>query len=138
MSEINDIQRALIGSAGGGATVVGSAETLIPTQDGERNLNFASIDQANVVCYFAAKVARLNAGTTSTFRVRVGGTIGGIDGTVVATITVTGAEAQAINVGSSFTKPSGANGDLVKVTAQGDDAASVSTIEGITIQFKGV
>ncbi len=70
---------------------------------------------------------------TATFRVRVGGTIGAVDGTIRATVSVDAGETQDSNLGASFANPGGQQ--LVKITIENSEAGGTGTIRGSHIRI---
>ncbi len=79
----------------------------------------------------AAKVS----GGTGTFNVRMGGTLGAADGTVVATGTVAGTSYAAVNfAGAAFVNPTGEQ--LIQLTFSNGTVGQSSYIKGISIGLK--
>lgn len=82
-----------------------------------------------------AALAKVASGT-AIFRIRIGGTPGGVDGTLVATLTTT-STAFAISVAS------GAYGNLggtllIKVTAQSPGSGVIAAIKSVTVNVKNI
>lgn len=71
---------------------------------------------------------------TATFRLRLGGSDGVADGTVLATITHALASFQAKNATGSFTNPTGLQ--YVKITAQSSGASVDARMKGPTVTFR--
>jgi len=113
------------------AASTGLAETIAF----EWNVNLAQLG-ATIIPSISGLMSRTVAGATATFNLRVGGTIGVADGTIIAAITATGALSQKKNVGVSFANPAGINGDLVKITTMADNILGVATIRGTTVTFR--
>lgn len=76
----------------------------------------------------------LSASGTATFRLRVGGTDGGVDGTTIATVTATSSGYLKKNGSGTFTNPTGLN--FVKVTAQSSAGAVDARIKGPVVTFR--
>jgi hypothetical protein len=96
----------------------------------EENVNFDDIPTGNI----EARLTALTMAATGaeTFNLRVGGTIGAIDGTIRATVGgAVGAWAQVTNKGAAFANPTGQQ--LVKITALNADAGGTGRIRGISI-----
>lgn len=101
-------------------------------------MQFAVFDAGTIQPTLSGLAQRTGGGATATFRLRVGGTVDAVDGSVVATVTTPGALAAVSNTGSNIAKPVSATGTLIKVTAQGDDPTAISWLKRAVIQFKGV
>jgi hypothetical protein len=71
--------------------------------------------------------ARALDGATGTFRLRVGGSEGSADGTLLATLTVSSSSFQMLNTSGTYTNPM--NRSLVKLTGQ-------SSANGLDVQVK--
>lgn len=124
-------------TGGGGATIltrelvgdwtsgVGDPETVFPGS--AKWVNLDRIDAAQLLATYSptAKVS----GGTGTLRVRLGGTRGLADGTVIATGTVTGTSYAGVEIdGAAFANPGGLT--LVQVTFECTAGQTISVIDG--------
>lgn len=75
-----------------------------------------------------------SAGGTATFRLRIGGTRAGADGTVVATITSTSATLEAKKATGTFANPGGLQ--ALKLSLQSSAAAVAADIEGAEAEIR--
>lgn len=102
----------------------------------EREIDFDHLDPSliNMLCTLFAQ-GRVTGGT-GTFRVRVGGTAGTADGTVVAIGTTASTGYGPLElVAASFAKPSGLQ--RVKLTMSNDTAGQTSYLKGAAAEFRG-
>jgi len=126
---------SILSVSGGG----GGAQTVQPDLDGLYSsdvaaetllkqvlADFSGITGTTAAVAFSSYV-RAMGGATGTFRLRVGGTDGVADGTLVATLTVTSTSYQMVTGTGSVAKPVGLA--LVKLTAQ-------TSVTGLDAQIK--
>jgi hypothetical protein len=106
-------------------SVTGTAEQVLA----EWNFDFDDLAGANIIPTLSG-IASADSETTGTFNLRIGGTVGGVDGDVRATVGgASVAEAQQTNTGAAFPKPSGQT--LVKVTG-------ADSIAGLSARLRGI
>ncbi len=120
---------------GGGQDVQPELDGLYATDVASERLlkqvhaDFSGLASATTSCALSAYIRALG-GATGTFRLRVGGSDGVADGTLVATLTVTSTSFQMVTASGTVTKPAGTA--LVKLTGQtsvvGLDAQVKSTV----------
>lgn len=95
--------------------------------------DFDDVSWATVACRLMG-AAKVTAGT-GTLRVRLGGTIGMSDGTLIAQGTVTSSSYSTIGaLGTSFVNPGGEK--LIQVTIANDTNGATSYFNGITIGLR--
>lgn len=88
---------------------------------------------ANLICLLTAAAAV--SGNTGTIRVRMGGTLGAADGTIIATGTFTNTSFAAVSItASSFAKPSGLQ--LIQVTVENSTSGQTTSVKGIRISLR--
>jgi hypothetical protein len=98
---------------------------------GERLVDFDDLP-ASLTVKFAAEVLSLDG--TGTFRVRIGGTAGAVDGTVVATITTTSVTFEAKQSSGSIASLTGEQ--LVKVTAENATVDNDAQITAVLVTIR--
>jgi hypothetical protein len=135
----------LVAAMGGGGAAVLRAEwddELVSSGGGEEDVadtkpryeNFDRLSGASITCALMC-TAKVTAGE-GTVRVRVGGTLGGVDGTVAAAGTVTAEaypDAGQTFTGESFARPSGRT--LVQVTLEHADEGERVYVMGAAVEF---
>jgi len=113
--------------------VVGSTEEVVA----QRFIDFAPFASGNVSASFTASVS-VDSGN-ATFNVRLGGTSGAPDGTVIATILIPAPQAPSfqdrIALGQATPRPTGAA--LLKITAAADTPAGTCRIKGHRVVLTG-
>lgn len=72
-------------------------------------------------------------GATGTWKVRIGGTDGGVDGTVVATLSVTSGSLANVTASPSFTNPGGTQ--IVKLTGASSVGGLDTELESVVCSF---
>jgi hypothetical protein len=121
--------------ADSGAAVEPNLDGLFATDTGNEDLHkqvladFTRLPAGMLTLAFSA-YARALGGATGTFRLRLGGTDGAVDGTLLATLTATSTSFQMLTTSASISNPTGRV--LVKLTGQsntlGLDAQVKSTV----------
>lgn len=110
------------------ATSTGAEEVLYQWDGAD----FGALAAGSLTAELSASV--LSASGTATYRLRIGGSDGVADGTVVATFTHAVAAFQAKTGTSTFTNPTG--NLFVKVTAQSSGAGVDAKIKGPVVTFR--
>ncbi len=106
-------------------SVTGTAEQVLA----EWNFDFDDLAGANIVPTLSGLVCA-DSETTGTFNLRIGGTIGAVDGDVRATLSTTSVpDEQKTNTGAAFPKPAGQT--LVKITG-------LDSITGLSARIRGI
>lgn len=101
----------------------------------EEGINFDLLTSANMICRVTA-LTQQTGGSTGTYRVRVGGTIGAADGVEYVSFNTTNAAYTAppdTAVGVSGVKPTGPQ--LVKITARASLVGERARVRGYQIAF---
>jgi hypothetical protein len=112
-------------------SVTGTDEQLLA----EWNFDFDDLAGANIIPTLSA-IASADSETTGTFNLRIGGTVGAVDGDVRTALSADSvADAQKTNTGAAFPKPSGQT--LVKVTGSDSIAGLSARIRGISAVLRG-
>jgi hypothetical protein len=112
-------------------------EVIGPTEDLvlQKFVDFAPLASGNLTAAFSAFVS-VDSADTGTFNVRIGGTAGMPDGTVVATITTQSASAEPkFAAGQTIPRPSGPT--FVKVTGATVNPAATARIADLRITLAG-
>jgi hypothetical protein len=115
----------------------GEEEVTGPTEDVvfQRFVDFGGVITSNVSPVFSAFVS-VDSGDTATFNVRLGGTPGAPDGTVIATLTTQAASPQpAIVAGQAVPRPGGPA--LVKVTGATVNPNATARIADLRVTLTG-
>jgi hypothetical protein len=130
------------GGGGGGGTPalapLDDSRLMVSSTGGEEVLfqwdgtDFGALPAGTLTGELSASV--LSGSGTATYRLRIGGSDGVADGTVVATITHALASFLPKNQTGTFTNPSGLQ--FVKVTAQSSAAAVDAQIKGPVVTFR--
>lgn len=113
------------GGTGGAASVEPDLDGLYATDSGNEDLlkqgvvDFSALTGTQVAVEFYALIRALD-GATGTFRLRLGGTDGVVDGTVVATITTGSGTYTTVRVTSLIARPTGTY--TCKLTGQSNTA----------------
>jgi hypothetical protein len=89
---------------------------------------FGNLPSGMVTMAFTARGFTLG-GATGTWKLRLGGTDGGVDGTVLATITVTSSSYATVSTSASFSNPNG--NQVLKLTG-------MSSVLGLDTQLESV
>jgi hypothetical protein len=113
--------------------VIGMTEEVVA--EGSINFDLLSSVITDLLCHLTA-LTKQSGGATGTYRVRIGGTIGAADGTIVNVLDTTNAAYTlppdtAVDV--AFTRPTGTQ--LVKLTARSSAAGTRASIRGYEIMF---
>jgi hypothetical protein len=125
------------GGTGGATSVEPNLDGLFATDSGNEDLlkqgvvSFSALSGATVALEFVALVRALD-GASGTFRVRLGGTDGVVDGTVVATISTSSGTYTRVSASVVIARPSGVY--TVKLTGQSNTAwrdAMVKSAEAV-------
>ena len=118
-------------AAGTQHLMVGMTEELLS----EFTADFAALTPITLYPKLVA-LTKQTGGATGTYRLRIGGTQGAVDGTILATLTTTqGAYPSTPDTvtGSSFSNPTAPR--LIKVTGAASSAGQTARIRGINILF---
>jgi hypothetical protein len=94
--------------------------------------DFGALAAGSLTAELTASV--FSAAGTATFKLRLGGSDGVADGTVLATITHAVAAFQVKNATATFTNPTGLL--FVKITAQSSGAGVDARAKGPTVTFR--
>jgi hypothetical protein len=127
------------GGGGGSASLLLDDSRLLASSSGAEEVlfqwdgaDFGALPAGSLTAEMTASV--FSASGTATFRLRLGGSDGVADGTVLATITHALASYQAKSATGTFTNPTGLL--FVKITAQSSGAAIDARAKGPTVTFR--
>jgi hypothetical protein len=108
-------------------TDIGTESVLDP-----RTVNFALLPAGTLVMTVAGR-GLAEGGATGTFRVRLGGTDAGVDGTILASLTVTASSWGTITASGTLTNPE--SNQLVKLSGLSSVAGLNVSLEGLSVSF---
>ena len=131
-----DGQPGTAGAAGasGGSSVVADFDGLFATDSTSEAVlkaslcNFGSLPSGMVTMTFTAR-GQTFGGAVGTWRLRLGGSDSSVDGTVLATLSITSATLDTISVSASFSNPNSTQ--VVKLTG-------VSSVNGLDTMLESV
>lgn len=131
-----------VGPAGAGAV---GGDSLSPELDGlystdavteglskEVFADFGRVPTSQITLSFSA-LALVDSGATGTWRLRIGGTEGAVDGTVVATLTVTSPTFAPVSVTRGMANPGGIQ--RVKLTSQTNSPGALTSVRSTVAIF---
>jgi hypothetical protein len=128
-------------SGSGGAGVQPDLDGLFATDSGNEDLlkeavaDFSSLAQGTLTVAFSALISALN-GATGTFRLRLGGTDGVVNGAVLATVSTASGSFVVVRATATVTNPTGQV--LVKLTGQSSAVNSTILVKTTVAAFNAV